>query len=351
MRHSSKLREDKVTKIAEQLRGYLFEGEDILYIGRCNNVWPPLGEFAVTTVRILVPTTQKLAFDHLVESLTEWTLDEKKETLKFSTQSGDSLLLKMVPKEDHAEISEVISEVRASPEVSEVVRAKYSEHEAGVERDRAQNEGHSEVVWPDTRIVGLGKLSRKESESIRRACQNNDEPWLILKPQGAVGVLAAWDNRLSIIKTGGLTSLMAGSFGGERSTQFYYRDITGVAYNSGLFNGVLQILTSSYDGSPNKDYWRGSTRSRNSNSNDPYILSNTLPLGKSEFNLVQAEIAELRSRISQSKETKVSVTVTPSETTAGGSLADELKKLGDLQAAGILSPDEFAAAKARLLGG
>lgn len=36
---------------------------------------------------------------------------------------------------------------------------------------------------------------------------------------------------------------------------------------------------------------------------------------------------------------------------AGGSLADELAKLNQLAAQGILSPQEFAAAKGRLLGG
>lgn len=40
----------------------------------------------------------------------------------------------------------------------------------------------------------------------------------------------------------------------------------------------------------------------------------------------------------------------PPAPTAGGGVADELAKLGQLAQQGILSPDEFAAAKARLLG-
>ncbi|WP_165807277.1 SHOCT domain-containing protein [Nocardioides currus] len=188
--------------------------------------------------------------------------------------------------------------------------------------------------------------------------------WILVSSGGA-GLLAAWDDRLAIVKTGAMTSFMAGSLGGERSAVFHYTDITGIEYNSGLMNGVLEILTPSYSGSANKDFWRGSTKSRNANANDPWTLSNTLPLAKAEYRSAGDQITELRRRISIAKNpgpsTPVSTAnIAPAAATSapipppaglgeGAGLADQLAKLADLHQAGVLSDEEFAAAKQRLL--
>ncbi len=203
--------------------------------------------------------------------------------------------------------------------------------------------------WPNSKIVG-SKLTQKASDAISRQ-SHDDEPWLILVSSGGGGVLAAFDDRLTIIKTGALTSLMAGSFGGERAATFYFRDVTGLEFNSGFAMGVLEVLTASYNGTANRDYWRGSNKSRNADSNDPYTLSNTLPLSKSEYNNALDNIKELRRRIARSKEQVVlapSSQQLPSTNTA--SLGDELMKLAELHKAGVLSDDEFQSAKKRLLG-
>jgi hypothetical protein len=206
-------------------------------------------------------------------------------------------------------------------------------------------------TWPNSKIVG-SRLSKKASDAISRQC-HGDEPWLILSAglAGTDGVLAAFDDRLTIIKTGVLTSLSAGSFGGERAATFYFRDVTGLEYNSGIALGVLEVLTASYDGTANKDYWRGVHQSTNADNNNPRTLSNTLPLPKHEYNNALEEIKELRRRIAKSKEEvviKPSSQQPPSTNTA--SLGDELMKLAELNKAGILSDEEFQSAKRRLLG-
>lgn len=50
--------------------------------------------------------------------------------------------------------------------------------------------------------------------------------------------------------------------GAARRT-FMFHDVTGIEYNSGMHTGVLEVLTPSYQGSANKDFWRGKNRSRN----------------------------------------------------------------------------------------
>jgi hypothetical protein len=203
--------------------------------------------------------------------------------------------------------------------------------------------------WISSLIVG-GRLSLRASEALDRCC-NQDEPWFILAPTGVGGLLAAFSDRLVIIKVGFLTSLMAGSWGGERSTTFFYKDINAIEYNSGWVTGVLEILTASYNGTANRDYWRGTSRSRNANSNDPFVLSNTLPLSKSEYKKSIPQLKQLRTLIACSEDsTRLSQTTEiQSEDAHQRSVADELRSLISLRDSGELSESEFQALRNRII--
>ena len=147
-----------------------------------------------------------------------------------------------------------------------------------------------------------------------------------------------------IVKGGFIGGFMAGSLGGERASTFYFSQISGIEYNSGLINGVLEILTPSYQGTANKDFWRGTTKSRNADSNDPWTLSNCLPLTKDGYNSARDMIDELKRMIAnfgRSSQNHQSSSV---------DLASEIAKLSDLHEKGVLSDAEFAQAKTRLLG-
>ena len=137
---------------------------------------------------------------------------------------------------------------------------------------------------------------------------------------------------------------MAGSLGGERSATFFYTQITGMEYNSGIFNGVLEILTPSYDGSRNKDFWQGLTSSRNANSDDPWTLSNTLPLSKDGYKTAKGMIDDLRRLVAEAHQPKT-VQAAPSS-----NMASELVELSKLYESGLLTEEEFLAAKKKTLG-
>lgn len=192
--------------------------------------------------------------------------------------------------------------------------------------------------WVD--VVAGGRVSGAEVVAINDHCLPGEQPWLVLGTSNAAGVLAAFEDRVMIIKTGLLTSFMAGTLGGGRITTFPFTDITGIEFNGQLITGVLEILTPSYQGTANKDYWRGTSSGRNSNSNDPFTLSNTLPLTKVEYREALPQLNELRRRIQEAK-TPRRLTAAPSP----GSLVDEIHRLAELHASGALSADEFAAAK------
>ncbi|WP_240977174.1 SHOCT domain-containing protein [Knoellia koreensis] len=341
---SEKWKPEKGEKRLETARKALLPGEDVWFLGACNNLRPMANEIAVTPLRVLALSGPDIKFQARHDEVASVCTNGKKETLEVTCNDGRSMLFKMVPRADHAALEHYISYGRATPPpqtlLDEFAAARSAEAE-GLARVSAAAEGN----WPHTRVKG--KLSRKASEAILRQCHGAEQPWLILTSSGGAGTLVAFDDRLAIIKTGGMTSLMAGSLGGERAATFHFVDITGIEYNSGFVTGVLEVLTPSYSGGANKDFWRGSNRSRNADSNDPWTLSNCLPLPKSEYNAAIADVQELKARIGRVKQPTIQVPAPQPPASEG--LADQLQKLAALRDSGVLSDEEFSSAKARLL--
>lgn len=195
------------------------------------------------------------------------------------------------------------------------------------------------------RITEFPKWLKKSI--LNHKTQNEDLLMVITEPRVShQGALLVFNDRCMIVKGGLAGGLMAGSLGGERASTFYFTQITGIEYNSGFINGVLEVLTASYNGTANKDFWRGTNKSRNSDSNDPWTLSNCLPLSKEGFATAKLLIDDLKQMIAQSHQTTVQVTT---HSTPQASMADELTKLVALRDSGVLSEEEFAEAKAKIL--
>lgn len=247
------------------------------------------------------------------------------------------------------------------PTQKEVVRAsRQAEVASREERTKLERE-HQEALkaraatktWPNTRLPN-GPPNKASGLTILQHCHEGEEPWFILVSIGA-GCMVCFDDRLMIVKGGNMQGYMAGTMFGSRSTTFYYHDINAIEFNKQLLGSVLEVLTSSYQGTANHDYWRGATSSRNANSGDPHTLSNTLPIGNSEYTRARAEMSELRQRIAAAKQTSVNITMPAGMPTApppappADDLVSRLAKLGELRDAGVLTDEEFASAKARLL--
>jgi hypothetical protein len=194
----------------------------------------------------------------------------------------------------------------------------------------------------------IGRAGKKLLGETLKSCRANERP-LFIVAEGQAGGLVAFEDRCMIIKKGALTGWMAGSVGGGRVTTFMYTDITGLEYNSGWINGVLEILTPSYQGTANKDFWRGSSKGRNKDSNDPWTLSNTLPLTKPTYEQARSKLDMMRELIAEAKRPNQASTA-PAQP-AASSLADEIQALAELHRNGVLDDDEFKSAKAKLLSG
>jgi hypothetical protein len=183
-------------------------------------------------------------------------------------------------------------------------------------------------------------------KSIENAKSENEDLLMVITEPDVnhQGALLVFGNRCVLTKGGLVGGFMAGSLGGERSATFFFSQITGIEYNSGMINGVLEILTPSYDGSRNKDFWQGSTSSRNANSNDPWTLSNTLPLTKNGYKTAKGMIDELRLMVAEAHQPKAA------KVESAPSMAGELGELSKLYESGLLTDEEFLAAKRKILG-
>lgn len=343
VKYSTKFSEKKFNKKVGNVTSHLYDGEELVFFGPCVKAFSMVNYVAVTTMRILLLNEGQVKDSVLVGEIKSVSGDSRAKKITIIQESGDSFSLSVPSAEDCEAVKSALfngvqSHCRSGDSFARV---------AADERRRAEAE---QGIWESA--VVKGKLSKAASKAIYRQCSHGEAPWFILSPGAGMGVLAAFENRLVIIKTGLVPGFMAGSLGGERASIFYFSQITGVEYNSGMMTGVLEVLTASYDGSANKDYWRGVLSSRNADSNSPWTLSNCLPLPKMEYSAALPHLDELRERISKASTPTVVVEVPEGRATpAASTLADEIKQLGELVEAGVLSPEEFAQAKAKLIGG
>lgn len=146
--------------------------------------------------------------------------------------------------------------------------------------------------------------------------------------------IVALTDRLVIVKAG----FMAGATGGGRATSFRYSDIIAIEVNTGLVNAVIEIVTAGHTGTPEHDWWA------TSKDRDPWKLSNTLPLTKQLLDEQKDSIQELRVLIDMAK-THATSTKPPA-----GDISQQLRNLAELHEKGLLSSEEFAQAKKKLLG-
>jgi len=353
---SRKLSEKAVQKVVARLTPILLPGEDILYVGQCINFMPALSHFLITDTRIIGAEQGSVRFAYHGSELESYDVDPIKGRVTLKASGAEPFTVKSIPQPDIGDVRTHLEHLKARTTASgeEPQPVPTLAPPTGIPRiatdDAAplppRSSGDAAAPGQPVRYCG-GELRNAAARAVAELSRGDETPWLILNPGGATGALVAFEDRLAIIKTGALTGFMAGSTFGGRQTVIYFNDITGIEFNAGLMTGVLEVLTASYQGTANKDFWQGTLSSRNANSNDPFTLSNTLPMTKSEYRDCQEHINELRHRISIYKRP---VAHTPAAIQpAQDSFADQLAKLAQLRADGLLSDEEFAAAKQKLM--
>ncbi len=358
MRFGSGIKDSKGEVWAQALRPALLPGESIVLLVKGNLGGLTDDLTAVTNLRLLTAQTAQhcrvrgeLHLDEIRSAAPAGSrVGRKGVTLTLRNGEQRRLTLSaMRAGDDEAVVADTVNALLRAEMAPELRSARDADQAARVEHS-ARLEAAKQGRWPQGVVVVGSRPRAKGAETIVAHCRPGEIPWLIIASLGE-GVLAAFDDRLIIVKTGAITAFQAGALGGGRVTTFPYDHVTGIEYNSGLLTGVLEILTPSYSGTENKDYWRGLGRNPNSDVNNPRALSNTLPLDKPTHAQALPHLNELRQRISQSKRVHVTVEQpVPASAPAPAGLAEQLAQLAQLRDAGALDDAEFSAAKQRLLG-
>lgn len=180
--------------------------------------------------------------------------------------------------------------------------------------------------WPVMSPTG-----KKEQQLIQRHLVADEEILGCVIANFGQTVIAT-NHKVLIVKCG----MMAGQTFGGKATSFDYGNIGGVEVRSGWSQGEMQIINAampSTQGHRNKDK----------------VKINESPNGvvfpKANAKWFDAFAAKVRERVGESHVAATSVTAPP----ATLSIPEQIKQLGDLHAAGVLTDDEFSAKKAELL--
>lgn len=334
----------------ETLAPRLHPGEVVTAVSRTNMLKPVCDGVVVTNARVLAFASRELGTagvkrEVLADDIARADIVKKTfgaNTLMVTTRSAGELSFGDIPAADQEMVLGIVRHLGLTG-IAPDVRAAVS-HQAQVDRQ-------SRDAWSAVSVVGTPP-TEKAWKVLKDHCSPGEVPWFVVGGAVGAGVLAALGDRLIIAKVGAMTSLVSGSFGGGRVTTFPYTEITGIEYNAGLLSGVLEVLTPSYSGTSNKDYWRGTFASRNANADDPWTLSNTLPMPRDIYQQALPRLNEMRARIAEAKRPQV-VIAAPQPALAAppapASVADELGKLAGLRDQGVLSDAEFQNAKQRVL--
>ena len=360
MQLAPKLKEATAQKWSTALTPYLSPGEQVWALSKTNSVFPILDGIAITNARVCafayIEINQRKGIKVAVDAdqISNVVFAPRRlgnPTLVLTMQRGEQVKMGDIHPDDVGFVEHYVRTLIATgypPEIRQALAsAQHAERQAAAQAQQVESDRLARRK--DMPIVG-NRLKDNQWDTLAAYSGPSELPWFVINSPNA-GMLAAFEDRLIIAKVGGMTSIMAGSMGGGRITTFPYTDITNIEYNSGILNGVLEILTPSYQGSAQHDFWRGTLQSRNKASADPFTLSNCLPLVRLLHKEALPHLNELQRKIGEAKRPNIVVqhqappVAAPSQSQSSGGLADELRGLAELHQQGILDAAEFAAAK------
>lgn len=346
-----KVKYKHVNKIENELNPLLTNGEKVVAVFWANRLKPLTDTLVLTNQRLLCAYGANIGkaggfFSEIVADDIESADIEKSfagPKLVITLKDGTQETVGTIVKDDFEYITKVINKMSGSPNLINYTQQKEQKVIAEAEQKlgiKILTKEEAEIQFEAYKSLVTGHVNKPTLHEAMQLSREGEKPEFIFGEINS-GALVAFKDRCAIIKKGIGTSIMAGSLGGGRVATFVYRDITSIEYNSGIVNGVLEILTPSYQGTANKDFWSGTFSGRNSNSNDPHTLSNTLPLSKPIYSQVRSKIQWLQEQIAASKHV--------GSVTSNTDTVSQIEKLTKLHKNGALSDTEFAEAKQRLL--
>jgi hypothetical protein len=177
-------------------------------------------------------------------------------------------------------------------------------------------------------------LHKKAVAAVEQTLAPDEQVRLVINGAGSQAIIAT-DRRALVYKKG----FMAGATFGSELTSWAYRNLVGVQIHTGMMSGAVVLQGPGQTGG-RTSYWKDDDSA-------PHKAPNAIPLTR-PFDSAREQVAEL-GRIIDEAHRRDETPRPASQAPAPDSVADELRKLADLRAEGILTEQEFADLKAKLL--
>jgi hypothetical protein len=330
----SKLKDNDVARYVGVVEPVLVEGEEITAIFWANGLKPMKNALVVTNGRIISISKADLATpakalrdevrggDVTAAHVRRGKLSAAK--LVLTLRDGGEREYAQVQKDDADAIERHLAALIAEPAAVATALAAADEERAEQDASRVQAAASGPRV----------RLHPKANEALDKNLEPGEEVLVVITGPSNQAVIGT-DRRAFIYKN--KKGFMAGAAFGSEITSWDYRNLVGVQLHTGMMSGALVLQAPGQSGTKT-NYWK-------QGDDDPYKAPNAIPVVR-PFDQAQAGVAELRRLIAQADTPTAQPTVPASN---GASISDELAKLADLKQQGVLTDEEFAAAKARLL--
>ena len=179
------------------------------------------------------------------------------------------------------------------------------------------------------RVGGPEILTRRLRRELTRQVLDGEQVRFCIR--GDLGhALVCLEDRLLVLKSG----FHAGTTFGTQAATIFYSDVTGIQVRMHLVSGWIEISSPSFQGRERKR-----TRHPRTSDRDVYKLPNCVPIHRSNLDAYAEPLAELRRLVACAK-----------DGTTRSDVVAELERLSALADAGHLDGDEYARAKALVLG-
>lgn len=160
---AAKWRPEKARKKLLAVQSQLFQGEDVWFLGECNNLRPMLSEIAITPLRVVGLIGTELKFEAAYGQITQFTADTAKNAVEVVCSDGRSVVFKNVPAEDMGAIRHYYEHGRSHPAPEHLVRTA-NETVRARSAASARAADAAKLHWPQSAIRGpLTKKPAKRS--------------------------------------------------------------------------------------------------------------------------------------------------------------------------------------------
>jgi hypothetical protein len=173
----------------------------------------------------------------------------------------------------------------------------------------------------------------KDADALLQQNLMPGEPVLAIVRGSYDSAAVATDRRIFVFKKG----LFSGAAMAKKLISWDYRNVTGVQVETGMISGAFVIQAAGAQAT-DASFWGGGN-------NDAMKATNAVALARDHFDQAKAGAALIRELISKSHDSAAAPVAAP----AAPDITDQIRKLGELRDAGILTAEEFDSKKGELL--